>query len=584
MAAKKSKIAVGVSCPKHLHAGSVLIARGTRLGKSGLRQRFECRPVGYDTHTFSVLVTATGTQMASYSPPPDCVRHPGSVVIRIGSYGRAGSKKQRYRCTQPGSSSHDFTPELPRGHVHVGTDQCVVCGELRGVHHGDRSAARQSSWTAQQVADVLTAVASGASYGKASRDARASAGRTTRRLSGRKKPKPGKRVSSGQLEARRFWHTAADFVEVYAPVLWAYQEDLLRARDKQLMFQALSPVTAPMSAEVSSSTEVALVIRVPTRPAVLVLDSVPVVGKRTRYATKQEWHVLAAAQVVYHDEGDMAHKSTKLRLLRAFPTADTVAWKVFLSELSPYRPDFVVSDCDSAQMNAIAALWPDVTLIPSLYQMRTNIEKAMLVAPGAWERKDKVKRPVQVLRAHLKLLRASTLAVMTPEKWGKWWDSLIAAMEGLGAPVETIIAQRRNYEHRYLTLLDVFTNHPDITLSTGGLELLLADRIKPILQRRKHSLANIERTNNLFDLVVCDDAGMFHDKAAVVQLLRDDNEQFYGWSMEPRAVADVHPITPGTPVVPQTVAGVKVPVSRVRYSSLRDVAMLRAVAEKRGLL
>jgi len=46
----------------------------------------------------------------------------------------------------------------------------------------------------------------------------------------------------------------------------------------------------------------------------------------------------------------------------------------------------------------------------------------MLVAPGAWERKDKVKRPMPVLRSHLKLVRASTLAVIAPEKWGGWWD------------------------------------------------------------------------------------------------------------------------------------------------------------------
>ena len=552
----------GDACPNPLHAGSVLVAKGTRTGKTGMRQRFECRPIGYDKHQFSVLVTATDTPMPLHSPPPACVQHPESQVIRIGTYGR-GAVKQRYRCTRADGSSHDFTPELPRGHVHIGADQCVVCGELRGVHHGERSAARQSSWSAHDVASVLTAVASGASYGKASRDARARTGRDTRRPGGQKVRKPGERVSQGQLESRRFWHTAADFVEVYGPVLWAFEEEQLRLRDKQMMEEAIS---------------------IPARPTVLVLDALPVFGKRTRNASKREWVVLAAAQVVYREESGATHKSTRLRLVRAFPTGDVIAWKVFLSELSPFEPQFVVSDYDSAQMKAIGQLWPNATLIPSLYQMRTNIEEAMLAAPHAWVLKEKVKQPVPTLRAHLKLLRATNLAKMNAKRWTQWWDSVLVEMHRLGAPVDRIMAQRGNYEAHYLEIINVFKQHPDITLSTGGLEVLLADKIKPLLQRRKHGFANIERTNSLFDLVVCRDAGLFHDQAQVLQLLRADNEDYYGWSMEPRVVADVHPIAPNAPQKALAVRGSTKRQRRVRYSSLRDAAMLRAVAEKKGLL
>lgn len=511
---------------------------------------------------FSVIVSTDQTQVPVFTLPPSCVEHPGSHVIRIGTYGSGAVKKQRYRCTNADGETHTFTPELPREHVQVGEDQCVVCGELRGVHHGERSAARQSSWSAHEVAEILNAVASGVSYGKASRDARARTGRSTRRPHGQKVRKRGQRVSLGQLESRRFWHTAADFVEVYGPVLWAFEEEHLRARDKLMMQDARN---------------------VPDRPTVLILDAVPVFGKLTRNAVKQEWVVLAAAQVVHVEERGTTHTTTRLRLVRAFPMADLIAWRVFLSELSPFEPQFVVSDFNSAQIKAIRLLWPNVVFIPSLYQMRANIENAMLAAPNAWTMRERVKRPVPVLRAHLKLLSAANLAKMTPEQWTRWWDSLLLEMHRLRAPVDRIMAQRGNYEAHYLAIIEAFEHHPTIALSTGGLEILLAAKIKPLLQRRKHAFANIERTNNLLDLVVCEDAGMFHDKAQVLRLLRADNERFYGWSMEPRAIADVHPQAPGVVSTAVAVAGTPQRRTRVRYSSLRDVAMLRAVAEKKGL-
>ncbi len=159
-------------CPNPLHAGSRVTGAGVRKRKSGERHRYRCTPDGYPKHRFSIIITAESSTAPAYSPPPTCPTHAGSMVQRIGTYGTDDNKKQRYRCTPKTGERHDFTPELPRTFVHVGTEHCDHCEELRGVHHGDKSAARHTSWTGEQVFDVLADVAKGASYGKASRDAR----------------------------------------------------------------------------------------------------------------------------------------------------------------------------------------------------------------------------------------------------------------------------------------------------------------------------------------------------------------------------------------------------------------------------
>lgn len=486
------------------------------------------------------------------------------MVQRIGTYGTDDNKKQRYRCTPKTGKRHDFTPELPRTFVHVGTEHCDHCEELRGVHHGDKSAARHTSWTGEQVFDVLADVAKGASYGKASRDARERAGRTTRRA--KAPPDPNKRVSDGALESRRFWHTAADFTEIYAPILWKYQSEVLRKRDANL---------------VSNSRK-----RKPPQPNVLVLDDIPVFGKRTRLGTKREWSVLAAAQVIHtQDPADGTwHKTTKLRLVRALPTNDTTAWKLFLTELDPYVPGFVVSDMASAQIAAVKALYPRAVIIPSLYHMRTNIEATLLRTSKCYTKKDREeKRLIQSLRNHMKLLRADNFTTMTQAHWDEWWDNLIGLLDGLNAPTNTIVRQRRTYDQHVPQLLKAFQKHPDVTLTTGGLELLLAERVKPLLKRRGHSFGNIERVNSLFDLVVCENNGLLNNKQQVLALLRNDNEDNYGWSLQPRAVSDTQPTFSGTTTVDED-GMERQRVKPSHYSSLRDITLLRQVARKQGLL
>lgn len=121
------------------------LGRGQAPTKKGLTSRYRCQPLVGEPHRFSVLVTPVGPAAPQWSPPPACPRHPGSRVVRDGTYGtRTVNRRQRYRCTPvDGSKPHSFTPPLARDHVHVGSEQCDACEELRGVHHGEPTVARQ---------------------------------------------------------------------------------------------------------------------------------------------------------------------------------------------------------------------------------------------------------------------------------------------------------------------------------------------------------------------------------------------------------------------------------------------------------
>jgi len=85
-----------------------------------------------------------------------------------------------------------------------------------------------------------------------------------------------------------------------------------------------------------------------------------------------------------------------------------------------------------------------------------------------------------------------------------------------------------------------------------------------LLSMRRSGFGNIERTNNLFDLVVAREHEAFDDPSAVAALLRGDAGPHGGWTVPLRAVADPRP-------------------RGGRYSSLRDATLLASLATERGL-
>lgn len=127
---------------------------------------------------FDLLLDDDGQPVVrSWSPPPACADHPAGKVVRNGTYGvRTPQPRQRYRCTPPdGGRPHDFTPVLPRHHVHEHEHGCAECEELRGIHRGETAVARRHSWPTRIVARALAQLADAGSYADVSRQALAAA-------------------------------------------------------------------------------------------------------------------------------------------------------------------------------------------------------------------------------------------------------------------------------------------------------------------------------------------------------------------------------------------------------------------------
>ena len=131
-------------------------------------------------------------------PRPACGRRRGSRVQFFGRYGVAGRERQRFRCfPADGSLPHTFTEPLPRMLAHG--RECVECERSVASHEG-LQAPRSYRFPAREIARTLVALGQGQTYRQAAERARL-------RLPG------GERSRHGQL--------AADWVEVFAPVVFA---------------------------------------------------------------------------------------------------------------------------------------------------------------------------------------------------------------------------------------------------------------------------------------------------------------------------------------------------------------------------
>lgn len=547
---RKSDGVLRVRCPDPLHANSKVTSRGTRKGKSGTRRRYECQPRGYDRHFFSVVVSANEglTTAVVASPPPACVEHPDGRVIRAGLYpskARAEAsrtkRRQRYRCYPKEGGKHDFTPPLPRLAVDFGHEHCPTCQELTGVHHGPQVSGRHHQSLLSVVVDTLEKVAQNTPYTRASAEARDRLGKYKPRAAAtprnpdqpKRAPKRqrivddqvvNRRPSVAAKKARAHWHIAADWVEIYSPTCWEHVLTQLREDERK---QEREPD--------------------PERPTTLLIDAVPASGKKQRGAVRKRWWVLCAAQTEWSQGPGKPHTvGTRLRQLRAMPGEDRLAWQLFLDELDPYKPEFVVCDMGTAQVKAVREVLPDSVIVPSLYHLMANVDRDLLRQSSITQRTtDDAERVfVSEILDHKARLRGETLVTWNMKQWDAWWERLAQILIDLGGDPERILARQERLHDDIKAVLPHLRQHPNIPLSTGGLENKLRTRVKPILEGRAHGFANIERTNMLLDLVVCDDHKFFVDKHAVAELLRADNEKAAGWSLAPRQVADRMTVDP----------------------------------------
>lgn len=538
------------------HPGSLVVSVGTRQRSDGLSRRYRCTPAAGKPHTFTVRITED-KRPAAWSPPPPCPEHPGSKVVRNGTYGVTTEKKrQRYRCAPPdGSKPHAFTPPLPRDHVHEGNESCEHCEELRGVHHGETAAARRHSWSTRVVARGLQRLAEGASYAEVGRWARRVTGSERRRgvsdqVEGEEEVTTAstkRRVSPASRAARNAWHIAADWTEVFGPVVWNEVDGDLRkaAYSERERLDDLMEANQPID-----------------YPQVLLLDDQPVYGRDLddrRRRRDAGYYVLVAGEVSW----DNNEPVTRLRLARALAKSTTAAWFLILDEIG-YEPDFIVADNGTGLVAAVNRYCGSRTVfVPSVWHLINRIEGALYKVPNAFSYGPAGRELVSELAAHLRRLHRGSRVLSSVKEWEQWWDDLEALMRARKLPVDAVRAQRKYEFDAVAAAIPHLVAHPEVPISTGGLETLLTRHIKPLLSMRRTGFANLERTNRLMDLAVANHHNAFDDLADVVKLLRDDANAWGGWTAPLRAIADPRP--PGD-----------------TNSSLRDQTLLNDLAAQRG--
>lgn len=534
------------------HPGGYVAAESTYETASGRRRQYRCTPPVGAPHWFSVPIDDAGVVAQAWSPPPACPEHPGSKVVRNGKYGKTTAKpRQRYRCAPAdGSPAHSFTPELPRDHVHEGYEQCDLCDQHRQVHHGETTAAWSHSWNTRLVAEGLERLSRGDSYAEVSRWARRVSG--TDEVRTRRVVRDGELTDPDRSDAARLrrnaWHTAADWVEAFGPVVFEELDARLRARAlaERARLDGLLEQGEPLD-----------------RPQVLLLDDVPVYGRTLDRAARRDdgFYLLVTAEQVTDETG--VTRPT-LRLVRAMPKSNRPAWRLVFDELG-YAPDVIVADAGTGIGAAVRAHFdPDRTrLVPSMWHITRKVEEA-LAASGGTAEVDGRTRLLEPLGRHLRLLSRRSGVFAEPGTWAAWWDELETLTVGHRLPLDKVRSKRRIYEKAVADILDLINDHPDLPTTTGGLETLIDRRVKPMLASRRHAFGNLERTNLLFDLVVCRDHHVFDRLAEVAELLRRDTLDHEGRTVALRTVEDPRP-PKGT------------------YSSLRDEHRLYRIAQARGL-
>ena len=240
-----------------------------------------------------------------------------------------------------------------------------------------------------------------------------------------------------------------------------------------------------------------------------------------------------------------------------------MAWRLIFDEMGS-RPDIIVSDAATPIRLAVAAHWRghEPLLVPSTWHLRRALETNALSDALAVKGE-----PGKALVAHLGDLSRDGPALASIEGWHHWWEELdrLAAATGK-VKRRSLAAANDNYEARMAAALPALLADPRIVQSTGGPERQMRSQLGRILYGRKHQFGNIERTNNLLDLVVVREHGGFVDLNGVARLIEGDELPYGGRTVPMRAVQDPSP------------RGHK------RYRSLRDEFQMNAVAAERGLL
>jgi hypothetical protein len=360
--------------------------------------------------------------------------HACSRVKLDGTYGRVGHRRQRYKCTPREGRAHVFTELLPREESwHESCEQCERHVERR---EGPK-APRQYQFVARGIAEALHAVGAGASYRRSSWVARDRAHRF--RFD----------VETGELRESDHGQLVADWVEVFAPVVFASHRPRAWPAEGSLLLDHL-----------------------PFR--VRALDAA---GKR-----------IPAGRVAFDVFCAVGYVAGKPRLwcAEAFPTAHPANWSAFLASL-PGEPTRVVCDAHGGMLQAISQRWPDTELHQCEWHLQHALDRLL------------VKEARNDSSAELAELRARAEGALTGPSFWRPFVSAARALENEsldrwiavnGPTIEAQFARRPPPSRR----------PTDMPLTTAALEQI-ARPIVTALYPRRYGLKNRERLNRLLMLL-----------------------------------------------------------------------------------
>ncbi len=228
---------------------------------------------------------------------PLCPRHPTSHVVRHGTYGKPGARRQLYLCQPNAGAPHSFSGALARRMLEHGAE-CDACESHLEPHQGPPTP-RRFDFTVREAAEALVSVANGVSYTLAAEAAWASSGR-----------------QMGEDDRRP--QLAANWVETLTPI-----------------------ATAPLAET--------------TWPETIVCDTTSF--QYTDQDTERNRQAFAVMAVWGYEAGDTRGRLWKVHASHRAKEAD---WRrVF--DLLPGAPDLVVCDGAGAISRAVAAKWPQVS-------------------------------------------------------------------------------------------------------------------------------------------------------------------------------------------------------------------------------
>lgn len=306
-------------------------------------------------------------------------------------------------------------------------------------------------------------------------------------------------------------------------------------------------------------------------PSVLIVDDVSF--------DSAGFSCLVLADVSWADDKNGKRKATtKLRLVRVFATNNTEAWALAMSELGA-PPQYVMADGSASIANALKVTFPhaeedEVRQLPSIWHVKRALHETFWrrVSRTAdrkegWEGRG-LDLPGPVAR-HLARLGSKDEALRSHDDFYKWWATLEGLYETWGVPQDVIVNMRNEHKLRLENALDDLVGNELLPLSTGAVEALIRDRVKPFFTNRAHSFGNLERTNRALNLLVATHRGALDDTNVIARAVREDLIANNGRAYGQRHNDD--------PYYPDSSGQV------IRYSSLRDIALVGEIAKTKGL-